>query len=153
MKPLPFVLLLSLSSLTFLSSCKKDPCKDVTCLNGATCSDGDCICAAGYEGTDCGVEQRAKFLGIYSGNFSCTGIAPFQLTLTINTSSSSVSNVVMSDGADTWTGTVSGSSVTVPNQQISGGVNISGSGQIVGNVLTLSLTLSGTSCTYTGTKQ
>lgn len=30
-----------------------DPCDDAVCLNGATCDDGDCICALGFSGTNC----------------------------------------------------------------------------------------------------
>ncbi len=145
---LPFLL----ATATFLGGCKKDPCKDVTCLNGGSCDDGVCACAAGYEGSNCGTETRAKFIGSYSGSFSCPG-GNSTIQLTVTNSSSAATNVVFSDGADTWIGTVSGSSVNIATQSISGGTTISGSGQLAGNILTLSLNLSGTNCTYTGTKQ
>lgn len=35
------------------SSCKKDPCEDVNCLNGGVCDDGTCICPDGYSGPRC----------------------------------------------------------------------------------------------------
>ncbi len=36
------------------SSCKKDPCKGITCYNGGTCEDGKCKCTAAWTGTYCG---------------------------------------------------------------------------------------------------
>jgi hypothetical protein len=39
---------------TVFTSCEKDPCEDVTCLNGGTCIDGECDCPEGYTGSDCG---------------------------------------------------------------------------------------------------
>ncbi len=44
----------------------EDACKDVTCLNGATCLEGICQCTAGYEGTDCSEAYNSKFVGTYS---------------------------------------------------------------------------------------
>jgi hypothetical protein len=83
-----FPIMIALTTMT--SGCKKDPCKDATCLNGAACDDGNCLCTAGFEGTDCGTEQRAKFLGIYNGTFSCPG-QNFTLQMTVSTSSTGVS--------------------------------------------------------------
>ena len=45
----------------FLFSCKQeddemataDPCRDVVCLNGGTCSNGLCACESGYTGSQC----------------------------------------------------------------------------------------------------
>ena len=42
--------------LLFLFSCQKDPCENLTCLNGGTCVDGDCDCPDGFIGPDCGLE-------------------------------------------------------------------------------------------------
>ena len=36
----------------FFLSCK-NRCKDVSCLNGGTCSKGDCVCPTGYYGSHC----------------------------------------------------------------------------------------------------
>lgn len=46
--------------------CKQDPCEGLECLNG-TCNEGlgVCNCLDGYEGTDCSVESRLKFLGTF----------------------------------------------------------------------------------------
>jgi len=89
--------LLAIASLAFgmfvMNACS-DPCKDVTCQNGGVCDEGTCICATGYEGTDCATAMNAKFIGSYnvaetcgsgySGNYSNTitaGSAANKITL------------------------------------------------------------------------
>ena len=65
-----FIVALS-SSVFYLSSCKKDPCKGVTCQNGGTAvSSGNncsCNCAKGYEGTNC--EIKIPFQGPQNPSF------------------------------------------------------------------------------------
>lgn len=146
-------LMLGLALVAFTATgCKKDKCKDKNCGNGS-CVDGSCVCNTGYEGSECGTEVRAKFIGQYSGTFSCSGGSPGTVNMSISNSSTGVNKVVMSDGFDNWICSVSGSSLTIANQTISGGNTIQGSGQLAGSILTLNLNISGTSCTYTGTKQ
>ncbi|MBT8189039.1 MAG: hypothetical protein HKN67_07335 [Saprospiraceae bacterium] len=55
--------------LALLSSCSKDPCEDVNCVNG-DCIEGTCNCLQGYEGLLCDTEVRAKYFGIYEGDIS-----------------------------------------------------------------------------------
>lgn len=65
-------------SFSFFQSC--DPCASIICNHGGTCVNGSCICTAGYEGPDCSIESRNKFLGTYevrSSHFSSNG----QITL------------------------------------------------------------------------
>jgi len=40
-----------------VSSCKKDPCKNVTCQNGGICQDGNCKCNPPWEGPRCEVKK------------------------------------------------------------------------------------------------
>jgi len=146
-------LVLGLAVVAFTATgCKKDECKDKNCGHG-TCVDGTCECSAGYEGSECGTEQRTKFIGSYTGTFSCSGGSPGTVNMTISSSSTGVDKVVMTDGFDTWVCSVSGSSITIANQTLSGGATLQGSGQLVGTQLTLNLNISGTTCTYVGTKQ
>ncbi len=153
MKLAQLTLVLGLSTAMLFPSCKKDdPCDDVVCMNGGTCNDGSCSCATGYEGGTCATEVRAKFIGTYNGTFTCPGNTS-TINMTINNSAAGITSVVISDGFDNWIGTVSGSSVTIATQTIGGGTTISGNGQLAGNILTLNLNLSGTTCTYSGTKQ
>lgn len=57
------VLILCCFSLIFLfSACEQDPCKGVNCLNQAVCIDGLCDCINGYEGDDCSILSREKYL-------------------------------------------------------------------------------------------
>lgn len=44
-------------SLTALSSCNKESCDDISCLNGGVCKNGKCDCPDGYEGSAC-ADQR-----------------------------------------------------------------------------------------------
>ena len=56
------------------TSCTKDECKDVVCLNGGTCSGGTCIgCNAGYEGATCQTVSRDKFVKTWNAADDLTG--------------------------------------------------------------------------------
>lgn len=56
-----------------LVSCKKDPCKKVSCQNGGTCVDGNCRCTLPWEGSKCEVDARDKFVGAWRGTGNCSG--------------------------------------------------------------------------------
>jgi hypothetical protein len=61
-----------------LSACNSDKCKDVTCQNGGTCTDGNCKCPVAFEGSKCEIESRAKFLNngqaaVWKANETCSG--------------------------------------------------------------------------------
>lgn len=155
-------LIIGLTATMALSSCKKDACDDVVCLNGATCNDGSCACAGGYEGTTCGTEVRGKFLSTYNVTEACpTGNFNYQITIT--TSSTGVDRVIINNFGGygvSVPGSASGSSLTIPNQQVDlqgTAATFSGSGQLNGNILTISYTISSGSssetCTKTCTKQ
>src|SRR5688572_21012104 len=46
------LLFLALTASFTFQSCK-DECKEVACLNGGTCDDGDCTCENGFTGDRC----------------------------------------------------------------------------------------------------
>ncbi|MEN9347482.1 MAG: hypothetical protein RLZZ77_993 [Bacteroidota bacterium] len=157
-----FLLVVALSS-TVLTSCKEDdPCEGVSCLNGGTCVDGNCDCDAGFEGTDCGTQMRTKFIASYAVSEACTS-GNYTYDMTISTSATSASSVIIDNFGGVGisaTGTVNGKTLTIPNATSDvGGVSVTyqGSGQINGNILTMSysLTYNGTTdpCTSTCTKQ
>jgi len=154
---------LGLSATALLTSCKKeDPCDDVVCQNGGTCNDGSCSCASGYEGSTCGTEVRAKFLSTYNVTEACTS-GNFNYQITITTSSAGVNRVIINNFGGygvSVVGSVSGSSLTISNQQFDlqgNAATFSGSGQLNGLILTISYTISSGSssetCTKTCTKQ
>ena len=68
------ILYTSLSVLTvfgilfYFSSCKPNACVTWAfyCRNGGTCKDGDCLCAAGYEGDSCQHPVNEKFNSYYA---------------------------------------------------------------------------------------
>ena len=57
--------ILVFGSITY-TSCKRDKCKEITCSFDATCVEGQCYCATGYEGTQCEKTIRTKFVGVWS---------------------------------------------------------------------------------------
>lgn len=141
-----------------LTSCEVDPCSDVECGDNGTCVDGDCVCDAGYEGTDCDTESRAKFIGTYNVTEACTS-GNYTYSISATTSATGITSIIISNFGDygvNVTGTVSGSNLTIANQTVGGGT-FSGSGQISGNILTITYNVTaGTStddCTMTCTKQ
>ncbi len=47
-------LTIGLFGVVTYSSCVKDECENVSCLNGGSCKDGVCKCPSGYTGSNCG---------------------------------------------------------------------------------------------------
>lgn len=151
-------------ALTLLS-CNK--CKDVECLNGGDCNkdDGKCICLTGYEGTDCGTEEREKFIAIYSASASCSISGSSNYTATISKSTGNVTEVKLSGAwgifSNTVKATVDGTDITIPDQEPDNdGYRISGSGSISANQNIVSVTYTITdpqsatdNCSATWTKQ
>ena len=70
------------------TSCRKDKCKGVSCQHEGICNGGTCICTPGYEGTNCSVPWRNKFLGNWSQAGSSSNMTEqFQLSVVADTSS------------------------------------------------------------------
>lgn len=62
---------LGVATTLVYTSCEKDSCLDLKCLNGGTCTDGYCRCPSGYEGPTCNERIVDKFLGTYVGDTKC----------------------------------------------------------------------------------
>lgn len=137
---------LALSTMLFFSSCTPDPCKDVTCLNNGTCNDGNCECVTGYEGTDCGTEVRAKFLGPYSVTDGCSASGAATYSININKSNTEINVVLISNFwnlfANNVKATVNGTNLTIATQEPDNdGYKVTGNGTINGNTLTINYTV------------
>jgi len=98
----------------------EDKCKGVNCFNDGICDNGDCICTNGYEGVDCSVESRTKFLGnwtLFDGCYSVTS------STTISLNSQSVQRVNISNlfgptlGGNVYA-LVDGTTITIPSQTV-----------------------------------
>jgi hypothetical protein len=158
MKTLRIVgLAMALFGALTLQSCKKDPCKNVTCQNGGTCQDGNCRCTLPWEGSKCEVDARDKFVGSWRGTTNCGG-GPEEEVFSITKSSTTPNRIIIADGIN---GDLkSSNSFEIPTQQVNvdgTNVTISGSGNLNGNQLTVTLKYgiegAGFTCTGTYNKQ
>jgi hypothetical protein len=156
----------AIAAAAFFSSCA-DPCKDVTCLNAGECVEGDCVCATGYEGTDCGTRESKKFAGNFNVAEVC-GSGSYSYACVVTESNADVTKINFSNLYDfvTFAGittpiyaTVDGNNLAIPSQTVtsSGGVDftVSGSGSVASTgVITITYTVtdgSGGSDTCTAT--
>jgi hypothetical protein len=80
------------------SSCTKDACKAVTCMNGGNCSGGSCVCDSGVGGTNCQTIYRQLYTNTYVGN----AIITYAPTDTTTVSYTDINNTLtFSSGSDT----------------------------------------------------
>ena len=116
------------------------------------------VCDEGYEGSDCKTEVRAKFLGQYQGNETCT-VGTDAYTLTVAASSTDVLKISLSNVYNqgfTAVATVNGNAITVESQTVASGVTVSGTGTLTGTTIAFTYAIASpagnNSCTFTGTK-
>lgn len=84
-----------LSALTVMSaftavtytSCNSDKCKAIVCAYGGVCKDGTCVCAAGYEGTQCEIVTRDRYKGAWYVAEKGTYTDPAQYMISIDNGS------------------------------------------------------------------
>ncbi len=77
-----FVAVLILGSGLY-SSCSKDVCKAVSCINGGSCGGGSCLCQKGVGGLNCEIIYRDLYKNVYKGTgTNDTGKAYIDNTLT-----------------------------------------------------------------------
>lgn len=138
------------------TSCNPDPCKDVTCQNGGTCNEGNCVCPTGYEGTNCETKSRDKFIGTYVGNEICTvGTDNYTMMLAANSDALKLTMTNLYNDNITATCTMAATdSFSFSGSQ--GGATFSGTGRLSVNTLTVRYTLTNgavtNSCVFTGSK-
>jgi hypothetical protein len=139
---LSFLSAIAFSMVILFNACSSDPCKDVTCLNGGTCVSGTCNCANGYEGTNCDTKTQDRYAGSYSAVDVCTS-GNYSYNATVAPSSTDITKILMTNfggfgSSVVVSGTVAGSSFTVPSQSF-GAVTISGNGTLASDNLTINV--------------
>jgi hypothetical protein len=147
--------LLFFSGILAVSSCTPDPCVDVTCYNDGVCDDGTCICADWYEGADCSTEEKAKYIGNYTGTlsfFDGSGdqISSSQYTEPV-TNKSGINELQGGDTPFVLTNSGSGSfniPLTQVNDPTLGSTFWQGSGSFSGNLLSYNGTFDVQGVTY-----
>ena len=113
------------------------------------------MCPPGFEGTDCGTEQRMAFVGNYSVVDDCN-LGSFTYEITISATADAGTEVTIHNLGDfdfSITGVVSGNTITITDQNGTGST-VNGSGTLSNGVLQLDYTLVTTSgqtlsCTMT----
>ena len=58
---------MGIAGSVFYSSCVKDQCGAIQCINHGTCNNGQCRCLAGTGGANCQTIYRDAYLGFYKG--------------------------------------------------------------------------------------
>jgi hypothetical protein len=107
---------------TLYISCTKESCSTV-CANGGTCNGALCICPTGYEGSNCQITSRNKFLGVWDthekGTITSTRINEFGITIDTN-NAGSITTIRMINFYDKYSNpilaTITGNSLTIPMQ-------------------------------------
>ncbi len=74
---------LSIFSAITYSSCQRDKCKAIVCAYNGVCTDGACLCPAGYEGPQCETINRLRFLNDWNVTEDGTLTDAAQYVLTI----------------------------------------------------------------------
>ncbi len=69
---------------TLYVSCTKESCA-IVCANGGVCNGAVCICATGYEGSNCQIASRQKFLGSWTIHETGTISNPAEFPVSIDT--------------------------------------------------------------------
>ena len=117
--------ILGIASLSLVTSCNTDQCKDVVCENGGVCSDidGSCDCAAGYEGANCETLSRAKFINTAGWAADETGSSSGQSTFSVEIVANSTNEqaVYVKNVWNTFVNdvnaTIDGNTITIPRQE------------------------------------
>lgn len=114
----PFLVLL-VCQILLIQSCA-DECKKIICYNGALCLDGLCGCTTGYEGEDCSLEVREKFMGTYNVTDNCTITGNAMYTVNISAVDTSVTMVKIAnfnnDFSNPVNAIISGNYIEIPVQ-------------------------------------
>ncbi len=129
-----------------------------------SCGKDSTTCQIGYEGKDCKTLSRDKFIGSWEGTDNCSQSGNVAYTMTINESSTSKVNVLITNpggfgGSIQVTGSITApNKVSLTNVNVGSNVNVNGTLIVNGNSLTTDYTASDNSgasesCTGSFTKR
>lgn len=134
------LLILGLLIAVSLTSCKQDPCDLINCAYSGACepSTKSCICQIGYEGDNCAIVSRDKFIsdGTYSVEETGT-FTPYSNYTSIIEAGTVINEVKITNlrngilNGGNVLGTVSNDSLFIPAQVVNG-YEIEGLGIIEG---------------------
>ncbi len=148
-------LLIFATGVLIISSCRKETCAGISCLNGGNCNNGSCACALGFEDSVCQTETRTKYLGNLTGNEICN-VTNATVPVSITTLAGDVTRVNITNlygSGFTATGKVQSNGSIVIAGQAFGLAQISGTAQIVSGKIQISYVLTATgstdNCTWT----
>lgn len=163
-----FILLWGACLISFVTGCKHDSCKGVTCLNNGICNSGACNCPYYATGKFCDTLIRQQFIDSFSGTLTSSTSSGAPGSITITAGPDSLSEITLTFyglviGGDTVHGVgYRNGSLVVPSQGIATGNGGSlgtgsGSGTLTGTTLYDTMIVnspyaSGTFY-FTGTKQ
>jgi len=140
------ILTIGAFSATLVTSCNPDECKDIVCANGGSCSDGTCVCPAGYEGTLCETQSRTKFVKTWSAT-DLQGANTLVYSCTITSGVGITGVIISNDFSDDYfinniNATVNGNTISIASYQPDAdGYAVAGTGTFSSNKINWTYTI------------
>lgn len=143
MKKYFYVSAMVLATMLSAQSCIKSPVKncDPLCEVNGTCNlvTGTCDCNEGYEGVNCEIETRARFLGTYAVKQDSSGVIKNYTCIIANGSGNAYTISLSSLNNASFNATVAKNNTVTIEDFNAEFIQISGSGNLNGNTLTLNV--------------
>lgn len=139
----PVLTILCAFSALFYSSCRNggsspflDKCASISCAHGGTCDKGNCVCPAGYDGVNCEIVCRDKFISAWNviedGSITVEGHYDLAIEKDADVSWVTIKNMYNYFGS--VRANIVKDTIYIPNQQMQGKV-IVGKGYIYSDTL------------------
>lgn len=118
-----------------------DSCTNVTCYNGGVCIDGTCNCTTGWEGIDCNINSRTKFVKTWNANDTSSNSVTYNYSSKITTGNTTHSvfienfanSISISGTPVILNANVIADKITIPSQNIGTAYLVSGIGTFNAN--------------------
>jgi hypothetical protein len=137
------IAVITLFTISVMTGCKNDPCKETSCAYSGVCNDGTCQCQVGYEGLHCETVMRDKFIGLWDinedGTLSSQAEYSTEIVVGDFINTVKIKNFHNTEffRLNTVTAIVKNDTITIPNQTFSDGSKVEGWGYVKGtNTLT-----------------